>query len=306
MKSEKLIAGALLLTLFILGCDQRKQASPTVGVLRLEADESVAKVIKIIADSFQQTYTQSKITVTPVEAREAIANFINDSVRVIVTAREFNAEELAVLKKYPDIEWKGFKCALDAVAVIGNKSNAQKELRVSELDSIFSGLLARWPGSGKLIDIAVGGMNSSVNEVFRASILKGKPFASYVYSMPSADSIINYVAKNRSAIGIVGVNALRNRESDVTVFALGQPNFRPDSTEPYGRYYTPVQAHIHRKYYPITRPVYIYTREYGFTVAAGFISYITAIHGQQKFLNEGLVPVTMPVRLVETTSKQVH
>lgn len=306
MKSEKLIASALLVTLLVFGCDQRKQASTTAGTLRVEADESVSNVIKIIADSFQLTYTQSKITITPVEAREAITNFINDSVRVIVTAREFNAEELSVLKKYPDIEWKGFKCALDAVAVIGNKSNPQTELRVSELDSVFNGSLARWKSSGKLIDLAVGGVNSSVNEVFREKILKGKPFASYAYSMPSADSLIRYVAKNPTAIGIVGVNALRNRDDDVTVFALGQPGVRPDSTEPFGRYYPPLQAHIHRKYYPITRPVYVYTREYGFTVAAGFISYMTAIHGQQKFLNEGLVPVTMPIRLIETTSQQVH
>jgi phosphate transport system substrate-binding protein len=306
MKSEKLIAYALLLTLFFVGCDQRKEASTTAGILHVQVDESVSHVLKTIADSFQLTYPKSKITVTPVEAREAIANFINDSVRVMIVARALNEEELAILKKYPDIEYKAFKCALDAIAVIGHKGNPQKELRVTELDSIFSGSLARWRGNGKLIDLAIGGVNSSVNEVFQKKILKDKPFASYAYKIASADSIVKYIEKNPNAIGIVGVNGLRGREDDVTVFSLGQPGVRPDSTEPYGRYYPPLQAHIHRNYYPITRPVYIYNREYGFTVAAGFVSYVNAIHGQQKFLNEGLVPVTMPIRLVETTSKQVQ
>lgn len=306
MKSEKLIAIMLLLTLFVVGCEQRKPASTTAGELRVQADESISNVMKIIADSFQLTYTKSTITVTSVEARECIANFINDSIRVIVTAREFNDEELAVLKKYPDIEWKGYKCALDAVAVVGHKNNSLKQLRISELDSIFEGSLARWKGNGKLIDVAIGGVNSSVNEVFKKKILKDKLFTPTAIKISSSDSLVKYVETNPNAIGIVGINWLRGNEENVTVFALGQPGARPDSTEPFGRYYTPVQAHIYRNYYPLTRPVFIYSREYGYTVAAGFIAYVNAIHGQQKFLNEGLVPVTMPIRLVETTSKQVQ
>ncbi len=312
MKSEKLVALALLLTFFVMSCEQRKPVSTTTGALRVEVDESISNVLRAIADSFQLTYTQSKITVVPVEAREAIADFINDSVRVIVTAREFNEEELAVLKKYPDIEWKGYKCALDAVAVIGHKNNPLKQLRVSELDSIFEGSLTRWSttsqrgGKGKLIDVSIGGINSSVNEVFRKKILKDKPFTPTALKISSTDSLVKYVEKNPNAIGIVGINWLRNRKENLTVFALGQPGSRPDSTEDFGRYYTPVQAHIYRNYYPITRPVCIYSREYGYTVAAGFIAYVNAIHGQQRFLKEGLVPVTMPVRLVETTSKQVQ
>jgi phosphate transport system substrate-binding protein len=306
MKSETLIACTLLLALLAGGCEQRKQVSTTTGTLRLEADESISNVIKIIADSFQLTYTQSKISVTPAEARAAITDFINDSIRVIVTAREFNEEEHAVLKKYPDIQWKGYKCALDAVAVIGHKNNQLKQLRVSELDSIFEGSLTRWGGKGKLIDVVIGDINSSVNEVFKTKILKDKPFTLTAVKIPSSDSLVKHVEQNPNAIGIVGVNWLRGREDHLTVFALGQPGSRPDSTEPMGRYYTPVQAHIYRNYYPITRPVYIYSREYGYTIAAGFIAYVNAIHGQQKFLNEGLVPVTMPIRLVETTSKQVQ
>lgn len=274
--------------------------------MRLEADESVGNVVRIIADSFQESYPKSTIVVAPVEAREAIANFINDSVRVIVTAREFNDEELGVLKRYPDIEWKGYKCAIDAIAVIGHASNQRRELRVSELDSIFDGTLARWRENGKLIDVVIGGVNSSVNEVFRKKILRDKPFASAAVKISRSDSLVGYIMKNPNAIGIVGVNWLKGVEDRLAVFALGQPGSRPDSTEPVGRYYPPLQAHIYRNYYPLTRPVYIYSRAYGVTVAAGFIGYVNSIHGQQRFLNEALVPVTMPVRLVETTSQQVQ
>ncbi len=306
MKSEKLIASALLLTLFVVGCEQQKPASTTAGVLRIDVDESVSHVIRTIADSFQATYTDSRIVTTPIEAREAITNFINDSVRVIVTARALNEEELAVLKKYPDIQWSGYKCALDAVAVIGNKNNPLKQLRVSALDSIFQGLITRWGSKGKLVEVVVGGVNSSVNEVFRKKIMKDKSFAPNTIKITSSDSLIRYVQQNAGAVGIVGINWVRGREKELTLFALGTPDARPDSTEPLGRYYPPLQAHMHRNYYPLTRPVYVYSREYGATLSSGFIGYVNSIHGQQKFLNEGLVPATMPVRLVETTSQQVQ
>ncbi len=306
MKSEKLIATALLLTLFIVGCDQQKPASTTAGVLRVDVDESISHVIRAIADSFQATYTDSKIITTPVEAREAIANFINDSIRVIVTARELNEEELAVLKRYPDIQWSGYKCAFGAVAVIGNGSNPVKQLRVGELDSIYQGLITRWGTNGKLIDVVVSGINSSVNEVFRKKIMKDKGFTPAATIISSSDSLISYVRNDPASIGIVGINWVRGHENELTVFALGTPGSRPDSTEPFGRYYPPLQAHIHRNYYPITSRVYVYSREYGRTLSNGFIGYINSIHGQQKFLNEGLVPATMPVRLVETTSQQVQ
>ncbi len=295
-----------MLALVLVGCYDRKPVSTTSGSLRMEVDESVSIVFKEIADSFQRSYTEAHIQINPVEARAAIADFINDSVRVIATAREFNEEESAVLKKYPELEWKGFKCALDAVAVIGHKNNPRKQLRISELDSIFSGTLTRWDGKGKLIDVAIADINSSTNEVFRTKILKGKPFTLTAEKFPTSDSLIRYVQRNPNAIGIVGVNWLRGREETLTVFSLGQPGSRPDSTEPYGRYYPPLQAHIYREYYPITRPVYVYSREHGYSLAAGFITYITSRFGQQLFLNQGLVPATMPVRLVETTSKQVQ
>ena len=305
MKSDKLLTIWLLLTLFAFGCEERKLVSTTTGALSVQCDESVVNVVKLIADSFQLSYRDSKISIVPVSGREAITNFINDSARVIVSARAFNDEEVAVLKRY-NIEYKSFKCALDAVAVIGHKDNPLKRLRLAELDSIFEGSLTRWGGKGKLVDVAIADINSSVNEVFKIKILKNKQFTLTAVKLASSDSLVKYVANNPNAIGIVGLNWLRGNEDKLTVFALGAPNWRPDSTQPYGIYYTPVQAHVYRNYYPITRPVFMYSRESGFTIADGFIAYVTHVHGQQRFLNEGLVPVTQPVRLVETTSNQVQ
>ena len=63
---------------------------------------------------------------------------------------------------------------------------------------------------------------------------------------------------------------------------------------------------IYQQYYPLTRDIYIYTRADNYGVAAGFSAFITSAPGQKIVMSSGLVPATMPVRLVQTTSKPVE
>jgi hypothetical protein len=49
----------------------------------------------------------------------------------------------------------------------------------------------------------------------------------------------------------------------------------------------------------------MYSRDVNPDVSVGFISFVSSAPGQKIVLNNGLVPVTMPVRLVQLTSEQV-
>ncbi|MBI4535282.1 MAG: substrate-binding domain-containing protein, partial [Ignavibacteriae bacterium] len=174
----------LLAAVGLWGCQQQQLPSTTSGKVRVECDESVFPVLKLLKEDFERTYKDASVDIRSAEARSAIADFIDDSVRVIVCARSFNAEERAVIKA-AGIEYQEYKIALDAVAVIGHRDNALKQLRVGQLDSIFSGSVTRWPGKPKsTIEIAVGGANTSINEVFRNVILKGRPFSPSAIPFP--------------------------------------------------------------------------------------------------------------------------
>ena len=286
------------------GCSRQEGASTTKGSVTIECDESILPVMQIEAAEFQSTYTEAQVTLRVQEARTAIANFVNDTVRVIVCGREFNKEEREVIKA-TNFEVQEFKVAMDAIAVIGHKDNPLKRLRVSELDSIFSGALTRWQGKpvGELIEVAIGGINSSTNEVFQSAILKNSSFTLAATRYDSSRQLVDFVRTHKNAIGIVGLSWLKGNEDQLTVFALGDPAVQADSTQPPGKYYSPVQAYIYKGYYPITRPIYIYTREVRRNVSLGFIAYVSSAPGQKVFLNNGLVPTTMPVRIVELTSQ---
>jgi phosphate transport system substrate-binding protein len=301
----KVLVIALLGVLLLAGCGREPGSKVlTKGTLQVACDESVYPAVRLVVEEFLRQYPDSKISVRPVEAREATTDFVNDSVRVIVLARPLNREERTALQG-SKVWFEEYHVAQGAVAAIAHPANPVRELRLGQLDSMFSGRVTHWGGGVGPIDLVVGGLNSSTNEIFRDMVMEGRGFDRSATPMDSSAGVIDYVAQKRNALGIVGVAWLQGRQDKVTVLSLSRPGMFLDSTETVGRAYSPAQAYVYKGWYPLGTPVYIYTREIERDISVGFISFASSGPGQKMFLEAGLVPVTMPVRLVQLTSEQV-
>jgi phosphate transport system substrate-binding protein len=297
---------AFVSLLLLAGCSREPGSTViTKGARTIECDEAVFPVMQLEVADFEQQYTEAKITLRSVDGRVAVADFGSDSAQVIVCARAFNKEEKEAFAA-AKIDYQEYKVALTAVAVIVNQENPVTEMRTGELDSIFTGLISRWPGTNRPIDAVIGGINSSTNEVFGNVVLHGKEFDRAATSIDSSGKLVAYVGSHRNAIGIVGLNWVKSGGAAVSVLGVGTPGTRPDSTEPFGAFYPPLQAYVYQKYYALTTPIYIYSRSKTQDVSLGFISYVSSPPGQRIFLNNDLVPATQPVRLVSLTSEQVN
>jgi phosphate transport system substrate-binding protein len=256
---------------------------------------------KEVAD-FQAQYPQASIDVRVMEAREAVAAFAADSLRVIAIARRMNDGERKALTD-AQIWFEEHHVAQSAVAVIAHPANPRKEISIGALDSIFSGTLTIWPGwGGRVIEAVTGGLNSSTNEAFRDSILRGRAFGLTATPVSRSAEIVETVARTPNAIGLVPLNWLQGA-GDVSVLSVGGPGFRPDTSQPAGKYYSPAQAYVYLYYYPLSTPVYIYTREVTRDLNLGFIAFVSSPPGQKVFQEAGLVPKTMPVRLIQLSSR---
>jgi phosphate transport system substrate-binding protein len=307
MKNFLVLSLLLCAGVLLSGCS-REPGSKTLtrGTLTVECDEAVFPAMQLLAEEFKRQYPEAQITVRSAEAREATANFVNDSVKVIVCSRPLNDEERSALTK-AKIWFEEYHVAQSAVAVIAHLGNPVTSLRVGQADSLFGGVTTTWAGwrAGGSVDLVVGGVNSSTNEVFKRMILKGRPYALSATPMESSSALVEHVRTTKNALGIVGVGWLKGVEKEVSVLGLSRPGVMPDSTQPVGKAYTPAQAYVHQGYYPVSAPVFIYTRDVDRNISLGFISFAASIQGQKVFLDNGLVPVTMPVRLVQLTSEQV-
>jgi phosphate transport system substrate-binding protein len=298
---------SVLLVLGVLGLSCKHEPgsiSITTGGLKVEVDESVYPAFANESTEFQSLYPASKVRIQKAEAREAVSDFAMDSVGVIVTARELSKDEQEAMTK-AKIPLDSYKVALSAVAVIVNKDNPLKQIRMTELDSIFNGTTTRWKG-GRIIEAYVGNPNSSVNAVFRSAILQGREFGRTIEYIDSSARRIDRVVQHPGAIALVGVAWLQGNEDRVSTLEVGGPTFQPDTASAPGQYFAPYQAYVYLGYYPISAPVYMYSRVVDPDISLGFISFVASGPGQKIIQNHGLVPATMPVRLVTLTSHQVN
>ena len=124
-----------------------------------------------------------------------------------------------------------------------------------------------------------------------------------IFAAKSNQQVIEYVEKNTRALGVIGVNWISDTEDDprqmdfinrVRVVAIAD-TLNPEPED----YYQPYQAYLALKKYPLHRDLYIISREARTGLGTGFASFVAGDKGQLVVLKGGLLPATMPIRLVE-------
>jgi phosphate transport system substrate-binding protein len=65
----------------------------------------------------------------------------------------------------------------------------------------------------------------------------------------------------------------------------------------------PVQGSIYDKTYPFVREVYMNSRESFTGLGSGFVSFVSGEKGQRIILKSGLVPATMPIRIIQVKNE---
>ncbi len=289
---------ACLVAAFLAGCLKQNEETPTHGSLSMASCESQFAILQKEAEEFQRIYSETKVTVVELSTREAIVALLNDSLKMICTDRALNQEERAVVQRahLPLVETR---IAEDALAIIVHTTNPMKEIGFSSLGKIFRGDVhswsqipeAHWSGS---IDAVLMGRNSGTHELLATSVLKTT--LTPTHSARSQQEIVKYVAQNPRAIGIVTISAILDSVPTIKVLAMQAVN--KEAPTPFVKLH---QANVYRDYYPLHYPVYLYSTAKMSSVVSGFTAYIASVPGQKIFQNAGLVPATMPVRLVQIT-----
>lgn len=303
------VTSVLILGVLLGGCFSERKETPTKGIASVAVAESIEPVIRLEMEMFTDLYKDARVQLHPLPARSAVVEFFNvDSIKALITSRPLNAEERDVVRR-TGLALEEYKVALDAVAVITHPLNAVDSMRTTQLDSVFRGLISTWERLDRMapaapILVCLPDQNSGEFEILGTRILKGKTFAPAARIAATSPDMIDFVAKERRAIGAVSIAWLRNNLDRVKVVAMSDP-LAPDSLKQEGQAFTPIQGYMYKGLYPLTTDLMIYSKADKYGVAAGFISFISSAPGQKIFLNNGLVPATMPVRIVQLSNKEL-
>lgn len=301
----------IIIAVYTVSCGQRSAKSidetPTRGKIKIAVDESYQLLMDTQIYTFQKIYPYAKITPEYTTEVKAYDLFMKDSVRLMIVNRKLTPGQEQMLNQAQIIP-RTTQIAYDALAFITNKNNPDTLLRYDQIKNIFIGTITNWKQINKkssLSDIkVVFDNNESGNPRYiREKFSINGNFSPNCYAVKSNEEVINFVEKNKNAIGIISVNWISDRDDTLSVKFLKKIQIMSvgveGDIEGTGEFKKPYQGYIADGTYPFIRNVYAVSRETIIGLGKGLISFVAGDQGQRIVLKSGLVPATMPVRLIE-------
>ncbi|HNW98616.1 MAG TPA: substrate-binding domain-containing protein [Bacteroidales bacterium] len=314
MKTYLKYSPVLIIILFLTSCsgfnkkNNTINETPTSGNIKIAVDEAYQLLYDTEIYTFESIYANAKINASYKPEGEAFADFMNDSARIVITNRKLtDTEEKVLMSKqiYP----KTVKIAIDALAFIINNDNPDTLLQYEQIADIFSGKINKWnqinPKSLLTeLNVVFDNTKSCNTRFIKEKFNLKNDFPKNCFAVNTNSDVISYVEKNKNAIGIISVNWISDKDDSISheflkkikVISVSTPGSIDD-------YYKPYPGNIAEGSYPLTRDVYMINRETFTGLGTGFVSFVAGEKGQRIALKSGLVPATMPVRLITIKSE---
>ena len=302
MMNKIYLASLALFLMSYTGCKNSGDYSdsPTYGKISISVDETFKPLVDSEIDTFKGIYNYTEFEVNYKTEADAFDDLMNDTIRLIIVPRKLNPEELKQFEKW-EIVPKVTKIAYDAVALIGSKDLKDTTITLNELKSLLSDEKV---SLFKDIKVIFDNNNSSTIS-FLSEKLRFKKLSSRCYALNSNEAVLNYISKEKNSIGIIGVNWISDRDDTTNINFLQSFKVLEISNNDTSESYKPYQAYIAQKIYPLWREVYIISKEAYTGLGTGLSAFIASERGQRIVLKFGLVPATMPVRLVEIINEDL-
>lgn len=298
---KKIIVLVLVSFVFVVGffvsCKQSDSKKETIikGEITVLVDETIKPLIEDQIAVFESTY-DAKIVLDARSEKEVIQAFLKDTSRVVVLARELNADENKFFE-HLKIKPRTTKIASDAISFISNKRGSDTLVAMKDVVAFLKGNT-----QGKIKGLVFDNPNSSTVRYLTALAGVKEVPQNGVYSFKSNEEVVKFVAENDGMIGVVGVNWLlqptpniRNYLTNINVLSVEGLNKNS--------YFAPTQNNLAEGTYPLARDLFIINCQGYSGLGMGFASFLAGEIGQRIVLKSGMLPTTMPGRKILIKSR---
>jgi phosphate transport system substrate-binding protein len=176
---------------------------------------------------------------------------------------------------------------------------------MDQLKSVLQGEISVWSELGSKnnagIEIVFDNPNSGLIRHIKDSVINTDKLPSNVFAVNDNEAVIDHVSENKNALGLIGLEWISDKNdsaSNTFLKRIKVMSVSGDST-----HFKPYQAYLALKYYPLARRITILSREARSGLGSGFMAFVGSEQGQRIVLKAGLVPATMPLRVVEIYQK---
>ena len=291
MKSVTIFLFAILAA----SCAERDRSgnildTPTSGSISIAADEALKPLVEAEVNAFLGIYQNASIDVQYVSEPRAIDLLLKDSVRLVIVGRRLNAEEKQVIASQKIVPAE-LKMATGGVALIAHRLTSDTIMNHSDLRNLLSGAPDK-----RFAEVVFDEPKSGIIRHLSDTLNLQHPPGNNCFAVNSSPAVVRYVAQKRGTLGLIDLCWISDRDDStanafldsIKVLAVGSDTA-----------YQPYQAYIAQKKYELSRDVMIISREARSGLGSGLMAFIASDKGQRVVLKSGLVPATMPIRIIE-------
>lgn len=205
----KRIFPIFVLLIFLTACTGIKGKRETVAT---DGSSSMERVIGYLGEFYMNEMPGVKVTYNPTGSSAGIRAVIEGRCDIGLSSRELKESEIS----------KGLTAtllAIDAIAVIVNKSNPVSELSVDEISAIYKGEIKSWKELGGADNpiVCIGREAASGTREGFETIINAKDKCKYSQELTSAGDIVQTVSSNPNAIGYTSLASVKGNVSIVDV-----------------------------------------------------------------------------------------
>ena len=281
----------LFLGLLVTSCqdDIKKKEAYRKGKLVIATDPSFLNLGTTLVEIFHEAYPEAQVTFKPEVEDLVIADFVNGKVTMAMVSRDLTPEEAKILLNKTKIKYIPSQIACDASVFVVSKESTINQVSLSDIRTGITDSATKF--------IFDNGNSSNFNTVIRKSgvtITKNHK----IKALGDAEKVIDFVSKNKSHIGIIGLDILSDEDNPKVQELLSKIRILPVINDK-NKLVEPSVPNLREGKYPFTKRIYLLNAEADFLVGSSFARFAGSQRGQLIVTKAGLQPYYLYERRVE-------
>ena len=261
---------SLAAVLIFTACGQKKTVEDKAFYdVSIAVDETFRPIMEEEMKVFNAKHPEAIMKPVYAPETDALNMLLQDSIRMVLATRPLSDKEKEAIRSTYQLQVRQQPVAYDAVAIITNRANRDSLISIHELERVMTGQITRWEQIQNAttrgdIEVVFDNSNSSCVRYVIDSVCAGAQLKGNIKEAVTNQKVIEYVAQTPGAMGIIGVDWLRNAEDstnltfnkNIRVMSVGY-----SSVTTVDNCFQPVQYYIATGQYPLTRCLYLITTD---------------------------------------------
>ena len=270
------------LTAFLAPAFAFAPALAFAGTITLKGSDTMVVLGQRWSEEYMKSHKDTTIQVQGGGSGTGISALINGTTDICEASRAMKDAEKKQVETRSTKPVSETVVARDGLSVYVNAANGIAELSMPQLKAIFTGKVTNWKevGGADAKIIVYSRENSSGTYVFfKEHVLENADYTPRAQTLPGTAAVVNAVVKDKNAIGYGGAAYAKG---------LKIVKVKKDDKAPA---IEPSQATVRDGTYPLSRPLFFYTRHDVPAEGKAFIDWVLSPAGQGIVEKVGYFPI---------------